>query len=44
MPRFSTSDAIKGIIPLPPVHEQKRIIQELKGISMSLEILSNLIS
>lgn len=44
MPRLSTSDARKGIIPLPPIHEQKRIIQKLKEISMSLEILSNLIS
>lgn len=44
MPRLSASDAIKGIIPLPPIHEQKCIIQELKGISVSLEILSNLIS
>lgn len=41
MPRFSTSDAKKGIIPLPPVHEQKRIIHKLKEISESLEILSN---
>ena len=41
MPRFSASDAKKGIIPLPPVHEQKRIIQKLKKISESLETLSN---
>ena len=43
MPRLGTSDARNGTIPLPPLHEQKRIIQKLKEISVSLEILSNLI-
>ena len=41
MPRLSTSDARKGIIPLPPINEQKRIVQKLNEISTSLEILSN---
>lgn len=41
MPRLSTSDARKGIIPLPPIREQKRIVQKLNEISTSLESLSN---
>ena len=41
MPRLSTSDARKGIIPLPPTQEQRLIVQKLNEISESLEILSN---
>ena len=41
MPRLSTSDARKGVIPLPPIPEQKRIVQKLNKISTSFEILSN---
>ena len=41
MPRLSTSDARKGIIPLPPIREQERIVQKLNVISTSLESLSN---
>ncbi len=44
MPRLSTTDARKGIIPLPPINEQKRIIQKLNEISTSLECLSNSLS
>ncbi len=39
MPRLSTTDARKGIIPIPPINEQKRITQKLSKIS---ELLSNL--
>ena len=41
MPRLSTSDARKGIIPLPPTQEQRRIVQKLNKVSESLETLSN---
>ena len=41
MPRLSTSDAQKGIIPLPPINEQKRITQKLSKISELLSSLSN---
>ena len=41
MPRLSTAEARKGIVPLPPMNEQKRITQKLKEISTSLESLSN---
>ena len=33
MPRLSTTDARKGIIPIPPINEQKRITQKLGKIS-----------
>ncbi len=39
MPRLSTADARKGLVPLPPINEQKRITQKLNKIS---ELLSNL--
>ena len=44
MPRLSTTDARKGIIPLPPINEQKCITQKLNEISTSLEYLSNSLS
>ena len=44
MPRLSTADARKGIVPLPPINEQKRITQKLNEISTSLECLSNSLS
>ena len=30
MPRLSTTDACNGVIPLPPLHEQYRIVKEIK--------------
>ena len=30
MPRLSTSDACKGLIPLPPIAEQERIVMQIK--------------
>ena len=44
MPRLSTTDARKGIVPLPPINEQKCITQKLNEISTSLEYLSNSLS
>ncbi len=44
MPRLCTSDARKGIIPLPPINEQKRIAQKLREISGLLSNLSNSIN
>ena len=41
MPRLSTSDARKGIMPLPPIQEQRHIVQKLNEISGALKILSN---
>lgn len=41
MPRLSTTDARKAIIPLPTIQEQKRIVQKFNEISILLEILSN---
>ena len=41
MPRLSTTDARKGIIPLPPINEQKRITQKLSKVSELLSSLSN---
>ena len=41
MPRLSTTDARKGIIPLPPINEQKRITQKLIKVSELLSSLSN---
>lgn len=44
MPRLSTSDARKGIIPLPPINIQQYIVEKLYEISSVLEIISNSIS
>ena len=41
MPRLSTSDARKGIIPLPPINIQQSIVEKLYDISNVLEIISN---
>ena len=41
MPRLSTTDARKGIVPLPPLNEQKRIIEKLSKISELLSSLYN---
>ena len=41
MPRLSTTDARKSIIPLPPINEQKRITQKLSKVSELLSSLSN---
>lgn len=41
MPRLSTSDARKGIIPLPPKSTQLSIIKKINEISTVLEIISN---
>ena len=44
MPRLSTSDARKGIIPLPPINIQQYIVEKLYEIPSVLEIISNSIS
>lgn len=41
MPRLSTSDARKGIIPLPPINNQQSIVEKLYEISNVLEFISN---
>ncbi len=41
MPRLSTSDARKGIIPLPPKNTQLAIIEKINEISTMLGIISN---
>ena len=41
MPRLSTSDARKGIMPLPPKNIQFSIVEKINEISTLLEIVSN---
>lgn len=41
MPRLSTSDARKGIMPLPPKNIQLSIVEKINEISKLLEIVSN---
>ena len=36
MPRLSTSDARNGIVPLPPLNEQTRIIEKVRNIFSTL--------
>ena len=40
MPRLSTTDAKNGLIPLPPLAEQKRIVNKIKEIFASLDEIS----
>lgn len=44
MPRLSTYDANNAIIPLPPLEEQKRIVEIIKKFQYDLEEISNLLS
>ena len=37
MPRLSTDDAQKGLIPLPPIAEQKRIVAEIKRLFLLID-------
>ena len=40
MPRLSTTDAKNGLIPLPPLAEQKRIVNKIEEIFASLDEIS----
>lgn len=40
MPRLSTTDAKNGLIPLPPLAEQKRIVNKIEEIFKSLDEIS----
>lgn len=40
MPRLSTSDANKAILPLPPLEEQKRIVDTIQGLQTSIDEIS----
>ncbi|WP_295057395.1 restriction endonuclease subunit S [uncultured Fibrobacter sp.] len=40
MPRLSTTDAKNGLIPLPPLAEQKRIVDRIEEIFKSLDEIS----
>ena len=39
MPRLSTKDAQKGLIPLPPQMEQKRIVAKIEGIFRQIDMI-----
>lgn len=39
MPRLSTSDAKKAIIPLPPLSEQKRIVEKIEQLFAALDAM-----
>ena len=39
MPRLSTNDACRGLIPLPPVEEQKRIVDKIKCIYSIIDLI-----
>ncbi len=41
MPRLSTTDAQKGLIPLPPINEQIRIIENINKWFESIDALEN---
>lgn len=41
MPRLSTSDANNGIVPLPPLKEQKRIMDQVNSLFGVLDSISN---
>lgn len=41
MPRLSTSDANKAIVPLPPLDEQKRIVETIQRFHDGLDRISN---
>ena len=39
MPRLSTTDACNGLIPLPPLAEQKRIVNEIQRLFSIIDIV-----
>ena len=39
MPRLSTTDACNGLIPLPPLAEQKRIVNEIQRLFSIIDII-----
>ena len=39
MPRLGTADAIKSMIPLPPIHEQARIVALINRLATYIELL-----
>ena len=41
MPRLSTSDARNGIVPLPPLNEQRRIMEQIYSIFGVLDLIAN---
>ena len=41
MPRLSTNDACKGMIPLPPLAEQQRIVAEIERWFSLIDIIEN---
>ena len=41
MPRLSTVDAKKGLVPLPPLNEQKRIMEQVNSIFNALDFIFN---
>ena len=43
MPRLSTSDAKNGIVPLPPLNEQRRIMEHVNSLFEALDSISNFV-
>ena len=41
MPRLSTTDACNGLIPLPPLAEQERIVNEIQQLFSIIDIVEN---
>ena len=41
MPRLSTTDACNGFIPLPPLEEQKHIVNEIKRLFSIIDIIED---
>jgi type I restriction enzyme, S subunit len=41
MPRLSTTDACNGLIPLPPLAEQKRIVIEIQRLFSIIDVIEN---
>ena len=41
MPRLSTTDACNGLIPLPPLAEQERIVNEVQRLFSIIDIVEN---